>query len=137
MEKKQVGETGETLACQFLERKGYEILTRNYRRPWGEIDIVARASDRTLVFVEVKALRQAQGKLCDSDQGIGSLLPEDHLTHRKMERLKKICQSFCAANPKFLDEKKGWRIDLVAIELPQGNLTLDDKNVVIRHYEKI
>jgi len=48
------GKIGEDLACEELERRGYEILARRYRRRGGEIDIIAR-DGRTLVFVEVKS----------------------------------------------------------------------------------
>ena len=49
-----LGKTGEDLACRELERRGYEILARRYRRRGGELDIIAR-DGATLVFVEVKA----------------------------------------------------------------------------------
>src|SRR5215831_7609860 len=50
----RLGLKGEKLACQFLRRKGYKVLYRNFRgRTGGEIDIVCRDKD-TLVFVEVK-----------------------------------------------------------------------------------
>ena len=48
-----LGESGESLACRELERRGYTILERRYRSKVGEIDIVARHGDVT-VFVEVK-----------------------------------------------------------------------------------
>jgi len=48
-----LGLTGEDLACRELERRGYEILARRYRRRHGEVDIVAR-DGATTVFVEVK-----------------------------------------------------------------------------------
>lgn len=52
--RRAVGQRGEQLAAEHLERLGYEILERNFRTRWGELDIVAR--DRgTLVFCEVKA----------------------------------------------------------------------------------
>ena len=44
---------GEDLACRELERRGYAIVARRYRRRGGELDIVAR-DGATLVFVEVK-----------------------------------------------------------------------------------
>ena len=50
----RLGKTGEDLACRELERRGYAILARRYRRRGGEIDIIARDGP-TLVFVEVKA----------------------------------------------------------------------------------
>jgi putative endonuclease len=49
-----LGKTGEDLACAELEKRGYAILARRYRRRGGELDIVARDGP-TLVFVEVKA----------------------------------------------------------------------------------
>lgn len=48
-----LGEIGENLACRELERLGYAILARRYRRRGGEIDIVCRDGG-TVVFVEVK-----------------------------------------------------------------------------------
>jgi putative endonuclease len=48
-----LGKIGEDLACAELERRGYEVLERRYRRRGGELDIVAR-DGRTVVFVEVK-----------------------------------------------------------------------------------
>ena len=49
-----LGKTGEDLACAELEKRGYAIIARRYRRRGGEIDIVARDGP-TVVFVEVKA----------------------------------------------------------------------------------
>src|SRR5262245_65886879 len=49
-----LGQKGEDLACAELERRGYAIVERRYRRRGGELDIIAR-DGRTVVFVEVKA----------------------------------------------------------------------------------
>jgi putative endonuclease len=51
-----LGQAGETLAADTLKKHGYKILTRNYRTPYGEIDLIARHGD-TLVFIEVKLRR--------------------------------------------------------------------------------
>ena len=40
-ERKETGRVGEAVAAQFLVRKGFRIIERNYRKPWGEIDIIA------------------------------------------------------------------------------------------------
>jgi len=48
-----LGKHGEDLACRELERRGYAIVARRYRRRGGEIDIIARDGETT-VFVEVK-----------------------------------------------------------------------------------
>lgn len=53
MNLKEIGYVGECLAAELLERKGYRVLSRNYRCTYGEIDIIA-AYGRTIAFVEVK-----------------------------------------------------------------------------------
>lgn len=52
----RLGRHGENLAVEKLLEKGYEILSRNYRVKFGEIDIIARDRD-ILVFIEVKTRR--------------------------------------------------------------------------------
>ncbi|MDJ0803052.1 MAG: YraN family protein [Desulfobacterales bacterium] len=47
------GQKAEDLAARHLKRRGYKILTRNYRTRAGEIDIIAREG-KSLVFIEVK-----------------------------------------------------------------------------------
>lgn len=44
---------GENAACRYLEKKGYKIIERNFRKGYGEIDIIA-VKDNILVFAEVK-----------------------------------------------------------------------------------
>jgi putative endonuclease len=51
-----LGEAGERLAAEHLQRLGYQILARNYRTRFGELDLVA-LDGGTLVFCEVKTRR--------------------------------------------------------------------------------
>ncbi len=53
MNKRRFGGQGEMEARAFLEQNGAKILEMNFRRPTGEIDIIARQG-KTLLFVEVK-----------------------------------------------------------------------------------
>lgn len=53
MTTKEIGEFGENEACRFLEKKGMQIIKRNYSCRVGEIDIIARSGE-TYVFCEVK-----------------------------------------------------------------------------------
>jgi len=48
---------GRKLAEEYLEHKGYAVLARNIRTPYGEIDLLVR-QEATLVFVEVKAVQR-------------------------------------------------------------------------------
>ncbi len=54
--RRQLGQSGEQMAVDFLEQEGYSIVTRNFRCKTGEIDIIARDKDY-LVIVEVKTRR--------------------------------------------------------------------------------
>jgi len=52
--KQELGELGEKLAKKFLEERDYKIICRNFRGRQGEIDIIAKDKENTIVFVEVK-----------------------------------------------------------------------------------
>lgn len=112
------GKLGEDLACRYLAKRGYKILERNYRRPWGELDIVSITPEKTLVFVEVKTVRGA-------DTIISA---ESQVTRSKLEKLKRT-SSMYANQSRYLTDK-GWRIDLLAIN------TIGDE-AKIKHYENI
>lgn len=120
-EKKSLGEIGEEYACEFLKRKGYRIVERNFRLPVGELDIVARAPDNTFVFVEVKTIGNF------SERGFH---PEDHMTSAKIKKFKKIASLYANARGNMIDESKGFRLDLVA-------LTKVGNDFVVSHYENV
>ena len=119
--KRSIGNLGEDIACEFLVNKKHKILTRNYWKPWGEIDIVSRAPDGALVFVEVKTMAQ---------EGESLLKPEDQADPVKMRKVRKTCEAFARTNPHLINVKRGWRIDLIAIVMREGD-------PVIRHYENV
>ena len=124
--KKELGNTGENIAIKFLIKKGWKILARNYRRKSDEIDAIAIAPDKTLVFCEVKTLRVSATA---HDDGLS---PEDSLSMEKFRKISRACEFFARENPRLVDDERGWRIDLVAIDLG-----LNDEPSAIRHYENI
>ena len=73
-----LGKRGEDVAVGFLERRGYEILERNWKCPFGEADIIARDGN-DVVFIEVK-----------TRTGVAKGLPEDAVTKEKRSRYEKI-----------------------------------------------
>jgi putative endonuclease len=120
-----LGKQGESVATQHLSRKGFRVLGRNVRIGGGELDIVAMEPGGTLVFVEVKTLRQAQGKLL-SEQ----LQPEDQMTEEKMKKFRRAASVYAGAHEELVNDKKGWRLDLVA-------LIREPRGFRVRHYENI
>lgn len=54
-----LGRQGEQLALEHLQRLGCELVARNHRTRFGEIDLVVR-DERALVFVEVKTRRASR-----------------------------------------------------------------------------
>ena len=59
MDRRQTGSLAENSACAFLESQGFTIVTRNFLRRVGELDIVARAGD-LLVIAEVRTRASEQ-----------------------------------------------------------------------------
>lgn len=106
-DKQITGNEGENLACKFLIKKGYKILERNYWKPWGELDIIAKDRDGVLVFVEVKTMRRLA---VNTD-----LQPEDNLTKAKLIKLKRVAALFAGSRESLIDPDRGFRIDLVAV----------------------
>lgn len=111
-----LGQRGEQTAAQFLQRKGYRILGRNFRVRGGEVDLVCRHGD-CLVFVEVKTRTAG---------GLG--FPEDAVKREKQQRLLRAVNLYLAQLP---TPPPQYRLDVVSIEqLPNG--TTD-----IVHYENV
>ncbi len=55
-EKQKVGDIGEKIACLFLKSKGFVVAGVNYRKPWGEIDIIVHKKGK-IHFIEVKTVK--------------------------------------------------------------------------------
>ncbi|MCX6149194.1 MAG: YraN family protein [Ignavibacteriales bacterium] len=103
----KVGNEGEDLACDFLLKKGFKIIERNYRYgKTGEIDIIAKDGE-TLVFAEVKYRKNLE---------FGE--PEYGITKNKMNQLRKLANTYLF--DKNINEVT-CRFDVVAIlELTKG-----------------
>lgn len=102
------------MACEYLLKKGYKILNRNYSNNIGEIDIIARKSDK-LIFVEVKTRRSHKF-------GYGY----EAVDHKKAGKIINTSLIFIRDN-RLGDLQVAY--DLVDIHL--------DKDVKINHYENI
>ncbi len=83
----------------ILIAKGYRIVARRWKTPFGEIDIVARRR-RTLVFVEVKARAQAD----DAAEAV---------TERGRRRIVAVAELWLAHNPN--DAQREIRFDVMLV----------------------
>lgn len=117
MKPQQLGAQGELLARKYLEKQGYRFLDRNFRTPYGEIDLIFR-DHKTLVFVEVKTRWSAKyGK------------PEEAVTPQKINSIIQTAKMFLVLNKKL---PKQQRIDVVAI-----NVTSSGELIGLRHIKNI
>lgn len=96
-----LGSSGEALASNFLEKKGYVILEKNYTTPLGEIDIIAK-DNGIIVFIEVKTR---------ANDSFG--YPFQAVNARKRSKLKKIALLYM----KRLREEVPARFDILSIQI--------------------
>lgn len=105
-DKQKVGQIGEETACKFLMKKGFAIIDRNYRKKWGEIDIIAE-KDRVLHFVEVKSVSHSVSP--------ETWQPEENVHPWKQKRLSRAIQTYLLE--KQIDENTEWQLDVLAVFL--------------------
>lgn len=107
MNKREIGNSYEELACRHLEEEGMQIIRRNYRVRIGEIDIIAKDVDE-LVFIEVK-YRKSQ------DQG-GAFYA---ISESKKKRIRRVAEWFM--NQNHISPNAFCRFDAVLID--NGEIT--------------
>ena len=104
----RIGKWGEDVATEHLTKKGYEIIGRNVRTPYGEIDIIAKQNDAT-IFIEVKT--RTSNKMG---------LPEESITEKKREHMIACAEHYAMENA--TDQ---WQIDVISVEgRPGANLKI-------------
>lgn len=111
-EKRRLGDIGENIACEFLKRRGFEILDRNYLRKWGELDIVAKKGSK-IHFVEVKTVSHEINSMEVTHGTLGSYRPEDNIHPWKLKRLSRVMQTY------LLDKKLDcdFQLDIVTVKM--------------------
>ena len=109
--RRRLGQLGEQLAADHLVRRGFEIVERNYRTRWGELDIVAY-DGRILAFCEVKSRRVAH----DRRKAFEAL----HTPKRNQVRKMAACWLIERSQRPFADEV---RFDAIGVTFsPDGRL---------------
>jgi len=101
--RQRIGQWGEGAAVEYLEKHGYNIIDRNVRTSYGEIDIVAEKAGFTS-FVEVKTRTTST---------FGP--PEISVTPRKQEHMVAAAEHYAQEH-----EIDHWQIDVIAVEGKPG-----------------
>jgi putative endonuclease len=112
--KKEIGAWGEEIASGWLAEHGYQIIARNVRTPYGEIDIIAQQNDVT-IFVEVKTLTSSV-----------NFFPETNITSAKQQHMLNTAQHYAAEH-----EIDHWQIDAISVEGKPGS------KPIITHFESV
>jgi len=113
--RQKIGTWGEKLAEEYLISKGYQVLDRNYRTPYGEIDIIACKAG-VVIFVEVKTR---------STTAFG--LPEGGVNYKKQAHLVDSAHYYIQEHPQL---QNGWQVDVIAVQGKPG-----DKSTELTHFE--
>jgi len=114
----ELGELGEDLAVEELEKNGYEIVERNWRFKKAEIDIIARKNE-VLAIVEVKTR---------SSDYFGD--PQDFVKPKKIKMLVEAVNEYVVS--KYLDVEV--RFDIIAIIINQNKLTIEHLEDAFFHF---
>ena len=114
MNTRTLGNAGEDYVTRTLASQGVNIVERNVRSLYGEIDIIGRDGE-TWAFVEVKTRR-----------GSAKGAPEDSITPTKRQRMARCAQHYLAEHAR---EDDDWRLDVVAVTLAH-----DGRLISVNHY---
>lgn len=101
---KKIGDDGEEKAARFLISCGYEIIGRNWRTRYGEIDIIALHQD-ILVFAEVKTLPSGDAETLAHE-----------LNLRKQKRIVETAKFFLEKHRQYSNSKI--RFDVLVVDMP-------------------
>jgi len=128
--KKYIGDLGEEISCRFLKQKSFIIKDRNYRKKYGEIDIIA-LKDNILHFIEVKSVSRQKNIF---QKNTTEYAPEDNVHSWKLKRLSRTIESYLLDDKKCSHNKKNydWQFDVIVVLLYKN-----DKKVEIKFLQNI
>ncbi len=106
----KVGKLGEEIAATFLVKRGHRIVHMNYRKPWGEIDVISEHAG-TIHFVEVKTGRAT---FADVSRGT-SRSPLENIDPRKLKRLHRTVETYILQ----FHVKQEYQIDAIQVLLDE------------------
>lgn len=97
------GHKAEDLAYRYLRQHGLKLIERNYRCPFGEIDLIMKHEPDCIVFIEVRFRKSTR---------FGT--PAETINHQKQKKLRRAAEHYLLKNDKYAD--KASRFDIIAIK---------------------
>lgn len=116
MDRKSLGSWGEDKAANYLRRKGYKILERNFSCRFGEIDLIASRGGY-LAFVEVKLRKDA-----------AFAQAREFVDRRKQRRIITAAELWLSCHDTDLQP----RFDVIELYAPEGEKS---RRIEINHIE--
>ncbi len=137
---KKIGDLGESIACKFLKNKGFSIVQRNYRKRYGEIDIVARGTKLTnknrvshetrevIHFIEVKSVSYETRSLLEWTVSHETYRPEELVHSFKLNQIRKTAETWLNEN----HWNGEMQVDVVAVHMVPR-----EKYALVKHIENV
>lgn len=113
----EIGALGEQIATEFLKKKGLDIIARNYWKPYGEIDIVARENG-LVRFVEVKTVSYETEDDSRNTVSREMFRPEENVHPQKLKRLGRVVQAYVISH-----ETDNWVFDVLCVYINKKTRT--------------
>ncbi len=113
MSLKKKGEKAELIVCEYLKKKEFLVLERNYDRGVGEIDIIAE-KESVIHFVEVKSMTRKTSE-------DNSHRAEEKVDDRKISHISKVAMIYLEEKG-LSQEDTDWVIDIVVVIFERGKI---------------
>jgi putative endonuclease len=108
------GRTAEEAVVRYLGERGFTILKRNYRKRWGEIDLIAKRG-YSVHFIEIKSRRSESGPS-----------PVESWAREQRDRFVKLAETYLAEHPGLSEEEElEVSLDFAAVKLARDGTVLD------------
>ena len=107
-EKQRIGAIGEDIAVRFLVKHGYTVICRNYRKKFGEIDVICEKLDKTHFF-EVKTVSREN----ISRETPNEHRPEENIHETKLRRIGRTIEAYLSEQ----STDKDWEFHAIIVKL--------------------
>jgi putative endonuclease len=118
MDSHSKGIIGENHACSFIQKEGFIVIERNYRKKWGEIDIIAQKEGQ-LHFFEVKSLRVTSLDAIDR-----VYRPEENVHGLKVRNIRRMIETYLFEKNAGVEQSFSFHVLCVFCEMGTGEVSV-------------